>query len=327
VTREQIHEFLKLVGSAPASNQSRSGWVIARCCFGPWHHAGGDKHPSFGVRIEAGDSFATCFSCGWHGRTSDIVLELRMKQKAAPVEIAFKFAQAAELVEQAEQGSELNLDTPDIEQILFGTKVPDYVFPDDWLATFAPAWSIGWARDYLLSRQVPEEIANALDLRADIKLQRVCFPIRDFKDRLRGLHGRAVDPDASLRYRMYPHKGTTNPEIWLGEHWVEFDKPLLMVEGTFDLTSVLRLYRNAVTPLFANPSFAKLKRMSDALEIITLFDCGTGGDKGRARISQAYPHSIVTHLILPESKDPGAAPLDELQATLQEHLPLDEIIY
>ena len=76
-----------------------------------------------------------------------------MKQKAAPVEIAFKFAQAAELVEQAEQGSELNLDTPDIEQILFGAKTPDYVFPDDWLASFAPAWSIGWARDYLLSRQ------------------------------------------------------------------------------------------------------------------------------------------------------------------------------
>ena len=108
---------------------------------------------------------------------------------------------------------------------------------------------------------------------------------------------------------------------------MEFDKPLLMIEGPFDLTSVLRLYRNAVTPLFANPSFAKLKRMSDALEIITLFDRGTGGNKGRARISQAYPHSIVTHLILPESKDPGAAPLDELQATLQEHLPLDEIIY
>ena len=47
--------------------------------------------------------------------------------------------------------------------------------------------------------------------------------------------------------------------------------------------------------------------MSDALEIISLFDRGTGGDKGRARNNQAYPHSIVTHLILPDSKDPGAA--------------------
>ena len=55
-------------------------------------------------------------------------------------------------------------------------------------------------------------------------------------------------------------------------------------------------------------------------------DRGTGGDKGRARISQAYPHNIVTHLILPDSKDPGAAQLDELQATLQDHLQLDEII-
>ena len=327
MTRDQINEFLKMVGSAPAADQSRTGWVIARCPLGPWNHAGGDKSPSFGVRIEAGDCFAHCFSCSWHGRQSDIVLEMRYKLQASPADAgAYQLAKALEMVEASEGGSELNLDSPDIEEVLFGPKKDDYVFPDEWLATFAPAWSIDWAREYLLSRQVPEEIANALDLRADITLQRVCFPVRDFKGRLRGLHGRAVDPAAPLRYRMYPHKGNTNPDIWLGEHWADFDKPVVMVEGPIDTTSVMRLYRNVVTPLFASPNFAKLKRMSDALEIITLFDKGTGGNVGRARASKAYPHSVLTHLILPDSKDPGAASIEELAAILQDHLQLDDFL-
>lgn len=324
--REQILAWLPFVGAQPASDQSRTGWVVARCPFGPWSHSHGDKTPSFGVKIQPGDSFTHCFSCGFHGSQADLVLELRYKLKQGPVDGGYQLGKAMELVADAEAGGELaNLDSPDIGELLFGETKQDTAFPDDWLASFAPALSIKAARNYLQSRGVPEVLAEALDLRADTKLQRICFPVRDFNERLRGLHGRTII-GAEPRYRMYPYKGMTNADVWLGEHWVDVERPVLMVEGPFDLASVLRVYRNSVSPLFANPSFAKLHRMSDALEWVTLLDRGKGGDQGREKIDKFLGQQVVTHLLPPEGKDPGASTVDELVQILSPHLELDEIL-
>ena len=73
-----------------------------------------------------------------------------------------------------------------------------------------------------------------LDLRYDPIERRVCFPIRDFTGALVGLHGRAIDKDTTLKYRMYTVYKQKNPMIWYGEHWVDFDKPVLLVESVFD---------------------------------------------------------------------------------------------
>ena len=149
------------------------------------------------------------------------------------------------------------------------------------------AWDVGWARAYLKARHVSKALSALLDVRCDPSQRRICFPVRDFEGVMRGMHGRATDPEMEPRYRAYRHAGKMNPIVWLGEDWVDRNRPIVVVEGPFDLMSVKRVYANVVTPLFATPSYEKLMRMADALEWITFFDRGAGGDNGRARVDKA----------------------------------------
>ena len=324
MNKPQILSWLPLVGSKPAAEQNRTGWVIASCPM-KWRHGGLDRHPSFGVRIEPGDGFCSCFSCGYHGSQSELVIEVGHLNRADPFG-PLQLGEALQLIAQSEDDLELDLDTPDIEQLLAAAKPQLTAFPEAWLHSFPPAWAHAGARAYLQGRSVPEALCEALDLRADVKQGRVCFPVRSFDGALRGLHGRAMLPATEPRYRMYTHGGDNNPLVWLGEHWVDLDRPILVVEGPFDLASVLRVYRNAVSPLFANPSVIKMKRMQDALEWITLLDNGSGGDAGRRRMSAVLDKHLVTHLLPTAGKDPGDMLVGELVQLLQPHLPLDEIL-
>ena len=324
MNREQIVHALKLIRAENIQPTKRTGWVVSRCPLGPWRHEDGVSGPEvFGVRIEKGDPHTNCFSCGWHGSFGDLVLTMRHLNKKAP-HVEVKWGDVLRLVEQAEEESEFDWDTPDIEDLLFGAKEEPHYFPDWWLDSF-PHWSeIKWARQYLSSRDVPQEVADFLDLRADTKEKRVCFPVRDFSGNLVGLHGRAVEDGVEPRYRMYTYAGKNNPIFWLGEHWVDLTKPIVVVEGPFDVASVLRVYPNVVTPLFANPSAEKLRRMADALEWITIFDRGKGGDSGRKKVDSVLKRDhVIQHLLPPEGrKDPGGSTIEELTELLSGYIKL-----
>jgi hypothetical protein len=326
MNRDQTVKFLELLKAENIQPIKRGGWVISRCPLGPWRHEHGESSAEvFGIKIEPGDAPTHCFSCDWHGSMGDLVMTMRHLNKVNPA-VDVKWGDASRMVEQAELEQEFCWDSPDIEELLFGEKAKPHVFPDWWLDSF-PRWDeIGWAVEYLQERNCPPSIADALDLRADTAQQRVCFPVRDFRGQLMGLHGRAVHPDVDPRYRMYTQAGKNNPRIWLGESWIDLDKPILVVEGPFDLTSVARVYRNVTSPLFANPSQDKLKRMADALEWVTLLDRGVGGDAGREKIDKVlHKDHIVHHVSPPEGrKDPGACSVEELVEVLSPVLQLDE---
>lgn len=324
----QVIRFLQLLRAKVPADQSRTGWLVASCPLAPWRHESGeDKHPSFAVRQEAGDAFCNCFSCGFHGHQSDLVLEMRHLDKQIPIG-GFAFGRCLELIAEAEDGLDgIDLDTPDIEQLLFGQKRQPHVFPESWLLSFPPWHTVADARAYLAGRGVSLQAADMLQLRVDTAQRRVCFPVRDFKGRLRGLHGRAIDAGTTPRYRMYTWHGRNSPLIWLGENWVDLERPIVVVEGPFDLLSVYRCYRNVVSPLFVNPSTAKMRRMADALEWLTLFDRGKAGDLGRARVSRKLPGQIVRHARPPgHRKDPGEMTTEEIGELLQDHVQLDAIL-
>ena len=126
---------------------------------------------------------------------------------------------------------------------------------------------------------------------------------------------------------MYLYMKRNNPLVWLGESWVDTEKPIVVVEGPMDLASVYRVYRNVVSPLFATPSQAKILRMADALQWITLLDRGKGGDAGREKIAKAlHRDHTITHLEPPTGrKDPGECSVGELQSLLKEHVFLDPV--
>lgn len=326
--RDRAIQFLKALGSKVPGIQSRANWTLGSCPLGPWRHKDGESGPEkFGIRCEDGDSFCNCFSCGWHGTQSDLVLEMRQLNKHH-FHAKYPFGDMMQLIAEAEDQAEVpGLDSPDIEEMLYGEKVGNHVFPEWWLDTFLPWHEAPFAIEYLKNRGVAQEVAEFMDLRVDTDQKRICFPVRNFKGQLMGLHGRAVDEGVEPRYRMYLNQGKNNPLIWLGEHWIDFEKPIIEVEGPFDIASVYRVYRNVASPLFSNPSLEKMKRMGDALEIITFLDNGTGGDVGRKKAETAFKASTVTHVVPPKGlKDPGSMNVQQIAEALHGIVPFDEII-
>ena len=321
---EKTIKFLKLLGAKVPASQTRGGWIISSCPLGSWQHEHGKSNAgAFGVKKEQGDPLSTCFSCGWHGSLRDLTMYMSyLNKRDHRVDVAFKEANA--LIDVAESEAELNLDVPDIEEMLFGEKESLCVFPDWWLSSFAPVAGVGWAEDYLAQRAVSPAMALALDLRADLSQKRICFPVRGFTGQLFGLHGRAVNEADPIRYRMYRYAKRNNPIVWYGEHWIDRTRPIVVVEGPFDAASVLRVYDNVTSPLFVNPSLDKIKRMSDGLEWITLYDRGKGGDTGRAKVSKAlHRDHVVRHLEPPKGrKDPGVMTVPELTEVLSPYVQL-----
>jgi len=56
---------------------------------------------------------------------------------------------------------------------------------------------------------------------------------------------------------MYLQGGHNNPIVWLGEQWLIAPSDRRR-RGPFDLAAVLPVYGNVVSPLFSNPSVAKI---------------------------------------------------------------------
>ena len=322
-----IEQVLQAIGSKMATDQGRAGWVIAHCPLGPWKHDGEDKNPSFGVKIEPGDPLCNCFSCGAGGPLSSIVGDVQFENNLAKGPDAYDFLKAYQLIDEAVGAMEIELDDPDVEELylLNAKKKNDVVYPDWWLEAFPRIKDepLDWAVKYLQERRVPPELVTHMDLRIDPIQRRICQPVYDFDGKLRGLHGRAVF-ESKLRYRMYTFEHQTNPLIWLGEDWVDVDQPIVIVEGMFDVYQTMKVYPNVVSPLYANPSVEKLKRMGEASHWITLLDRGKGGDAGRTKIDQfAKADRIVQHLELPkEFADPGVTPAGELHTLLSTVLDL-----
>lgn len=326
MNKDQIRMFLGHLGAKVPNSQNRGGWIVSNCPLGHWRHEGGESSGEvFGVKIESGDCFCNCFACAWHGTQSDLIIEMRRYNKIDE-QGEYDFKAAMELIIKAEETMDLaGLDSPDIEEMLFGKQTGDHIFADWWFNSFQPWHKVKFAQDYLAERGIHPKVCDILDIRADTEQNRVCFPVRDFEGRLRGLHGRAVNSTIEPRYRMYTQAGKNNPQIWLGEDTIDLDRPVVVVEGPMDLAKVRQVYDNVASPLFSNPNFLKIKRISDAIEVVTFLDIGTGGSKGRGKLEDGLKHSVVRHALPPANySDPGEMPFMDIAELLSDFVPIDE---
>mgnify|MGYP006421951011 CR=1 FL=1 len=317
--REVVSAWLECLDSKASSE--RGDWVIAPCPLSPWRHEKGtDSNPSFGVRLEQGDALTHCFSCGYSGRQSDLLLELKtlVPPDWKPL---YDFKTALKLVDQAED--DLDFDFSSLEPPI--PTLPES-WPDWMCEAYPPAIDCTEALAYLADRKVPTAVIEALDLRFDPLEGRLLFPIRDFKKRLRGLHGRTTR-QSKLKYLAYTYQGKAQADIWLGEHYVDLDRPVVIVESVFDLCRVAQVYRNVVAPLKATPSKTQIRRMAGASEAVLLFDRDAAGDQAVARIKQEMPDTLVRKAQVPEPyNDPGEVPVDQIAGALNKYVSLDETV-
>ncbi len=287
-----------------------------------WTHSDGrDTHPSFAIKESNGKSICKCLSCGFGGDLLDLVFRLRSLSKKDK-NPRLKLDQVASIVSSEYDDIEFDpLSIPD-----YGDQKPeeDFPFPEWWLESFQHATKFPEAVQYLARRGVTKAMAEKLDLRFDPLQRRIGFPFRNFKGELMGIQGRAIDQAQELRYYQYGYKGHRNAHCWMGEHLIDLDKPLVLVEGPFDYTSIFRIYQNVAASFTSGLSVAKLKRIADAVEIITLYDHGSGGDAARKKIKEVFRKMPVTHLIpTKEQDDAGNMSMDEVAALLQGHVKLE----
>ena len=321
--RQRIEALLECLGAYVPKAQPREDWVVSHCPFAPWDHQSGvDNNPSFGVKVvPGGRSFFHCWSCGAGGGLEDLFLDLYLKAKGSPDLDLYDWKTAQDIVDsEADEPIDGDgfLEAPGLPQ----TKHTVSPWPEHYLDAYKPVTASLLARGYLVERGVLE-VSEALDLRFDPSRMRVCFPIRDWEGLLAGLHGRRIT-DKPPPYYAYGWNNKRNPIVWLGEHWVDEDRPVVLVESVFDLARVYRVYRNVMCALSAGLSKEKVERVNHLRSAVTMFDWGKGGDAARDAIDK-YAEFPCVHLVPPEAAgDPGNMTLGLIDDLLSQHLEVDE---
>ena len=296
---KEIRAWISLLGQT-AQTETGTEWVHMTCPLAPWDHgSGADSNPSHGIQVMHGESRLHCWSCNFSGTQMDLIL--RLQQEGAQ----FPYGQLINMINDAEEhapfgweeagGYEDSLHPPE-----------EHIYPEFFMDITEPAYVDGGVHPYLADRLVSPKTAKDWDIRWDPYRQRVAVPVRDFEGRLRGLHGRAVNPKASLKYLMYPHEHKTNPHIFLGEHKVKSDQTIVLPESMFDLFRVYHVYENVMTPLRAGMSKLMIQRLENAQRIFTLFDGDKAGELAREKLEKHLPSTVeLIHGVLPEGKDAG----------------------
>lgn len=305
--------------------------MTMNCPFGYWRHPGGKSNPhAFGIESGAGNH-AHCFSCGWSSDTDWMVDVLFNRERVNPSGIKRDFKTAFQCIgDTTFEAPLLQLSATDksyadeyFEDI--GTL---HEFPESRREALEPAYFEGLVHPYLAERGISFETASFLDIRLDKLRDRVVFPVRGFDGALYGLHGRALTTPAAgwtaanPKYWAYTYQERSNSQVWLGESWVDFDQPVLVVESVFDLAAVLPIYKNVISPRFTMLTEKQLKRLFGVKVIYTLFDSDKAGSIARQKIA-ALKGTSITHLSCEPYKDPGEASFDFLSKLLENIEPMD----
>lgn len=318
---DQIKQFALAVGTKVESHGGE--WAQCRCPLAPWtHDSGKDSHPSFA--FSHGDNIESRFNC-FTCESGDLHRLISLLERYGAKAPKYDLNAAVKMWIDEESGNSSMVFT---EEERVDNEEEDVVFPEEWLRTFIPAVKAPLAMEYLNARRVSKKTATALDIRWDTQRRCVAFPIRNWDSELVGLRGRYIEPGSGARYHDYGYRGIRNKLPWYGEHLVDLDKPVVMVESVFDFASVYRVYRNVLAPLTVGLSASKCRRVRNAHEIYTLFDTGRGGDKGRDKISTHLRDSgcVITHLSCPDHRDdPGEMRKKELRNVLSSHIILDAV--
>lgn len=311
---QAIIAALEQLGSAVGG--TKRGYVEASCPLAPYRHEGGvDNNPSFGVSYNSGDSHkqeghAHCFSCGYSGDIREIASLLYSWGALSAADLGA----VTELMEHVTTG---------VLPLSLSSHPADDPYPDEnWLMSFPNVSRQHKAAvEYLTSRGITNAVVKHFDIRFDPQRYRVSFPIYDRAQRLRGLIGRTLIPNPEgPRYFYYPYKGNSPRGFtWYGEHALDLSKPVVVVEGIFDMIKVWQTYPNVVAALSISFRTPGLGWHTGVNRWVGMFDIGKGGQHARARLQDlAKTGDRVWNLPPPPGRDdPGDSTPEELKVQLE----------
>jgi DNA primase len=278
-----VSTIIELIKEKKWGSYKISGkWINLSC---PWakekHVHGTDTHASFGINIEK--LYYNCFTCNTNGSL-------------------------IKLFNGIVQPSTILLQLPIQEK-------DDIIYPEYFLKTLKR----NYVHPYLDKRKVHADVRILFDFRYDSLHHRIGVPIRNFDKKLVGFVGRSLI--SMPKYFIYPWYGESNGHIWLGEHWIDLNEPVVLVEGLFDAARVYEVKSNVLASLGSQLPQNKLKRIRNAPYVFTLYDNDVAGDNARRKVSNYFGKNNIRHLRLPETiKDPGDASIEILQKLFQKEL-------
>jgi hypothetical protein len=310
MNHQQIRKFLICLSADPGETYASEKWIGTSCPLAPWtHDSGTDANPSFAINCKpGGESIFHCFTC----EKGDLLHLIQLLKKWGAAKPKYDLRAALEVLAEEEEDhlvatiKDFDEPPPDLLKTIPWSEV--------WLDSFMKAVNVPLAMEYLHDRSVSKEVAEHLDIRWDGNKEAVCFPVRDWDDRFVGLRGRRLDGG----YHDYGGpENHRNKLVWYGESRVDLSRPVLLVESVFDYASACRVCGNILAPMTVGMGKPKVKRIEAALDIVTLFDTGKGGDKAAALIDKYLSTSNRYHCKPPKGrKDPGDMTVEELRNVL-----------
>lgn len=311
-------------------------WVKGSCPFAWSRHAKGkDSNPSFGITIEpTGRSHYNCFSCHSKGDLAGLLMELmheKRKGGAPPMNLKAAF----EMIEQ--ENDEAYYDAGEWTPT---KKVKQFeAWPEWFLDQFAPASSSITATKFLNNRGLSADDIKKFDLRFDAMKQRICFPFRTKDGQLAGMRGRHID---RKHFHDYTFNDVNNTALMLyNEDKADTSKPVVLVEGDFDVINTCRGWPNTLGMLGSYVTPYKIEKLVYFPEVIIFTDAdkaghdaahGTPKTKGIYDLIAGFvPTYIVEYpkqVLEAHGKneagdwlaDPGNLSIEELKLTLKDYV-------
>lgn len=285
--------------------------LAVTCPLAPWTHAKGkDSKPSAAILTDHNDARFNCFTCC---QKSIGLLELVMRignyqaQHPKPVSMDISAARKVAIWYEEHKPDPLEIAANEIACTGHMVGHEQKVFRP-WGENYLERFIDARLSYYAYERGLTDELIDLMEIKFDVKQQRLVEPYRSFDGQLAGCHGRYIhptdpnDPNAPLRYYSYANHyvgedGGRNPQVWMGENLVDINHMLVLTEGQFDKSQIYKAYPNVLASRSASISAAMFNRIKNARYLVTYYDVGTGGDLARQRIMELKSkHTKVYHL-------------------------------
>lgn len=272
--------FIRHKRCNPYHRTVKKGWINCQC---PYHKAGQEEHPSFGINLST-DTYK-CFSCGKAGTVEGLAWDFEIDIS----EICDSSIRKPAILFTTDEDVE-------VEKVKYTTWKKSI----SELNKFA---HFSYPNEFLEQRGISEETLRNWEVFYNPTNYEMCFPVRDQNGELMFIARR------SLHSKRFHIQAGVDLPLYLG-HSVNPYKPLWIAEGPIDALSLRDMGLNAVG-LFGLGSANQIKCLIPSLPnrmIALALDNDEAGESGSYKIYKSLKDTgvMVRRLIYPEGcKDPN----------------------